>query len=235
MKEQGGTGASRDSAEQRREQMLRAALEVIVERGYADTRIADVAERTGTSPALVIYYFKTRDQLLTEAIRYSEDSWYAEYLRRMEEIPSAAGQLGELIAMTCLPGTDPEPRSYWLLWLDLWAFSPRNPGVAAVRQKSDERWRHAIRSIVLTGQEAGEFAPLDADDFTITLAGLLDGLAVQIALEDSEVLPQRAYELAMRFAAGQLQFGGSGGSSLQANRVDGKPAPAPPRARKRGR
>ena len=58
-------GASRDAGEQRREQMLRAALEVIVERGYADTRIADVAERTGTSPALVIYYFKTRDQLLT--------------------------------------------------------------------------------------------------------------------------------------------------------------------------
>src|SRR5580698_155153 len=135
-----GSG-SREVTEERREQILQAALEVIVERGYADTRIADVAERAGTSPALVIYYFKTRDQLLTEAIRYSEDSWYAEYLRRMEEIPSAAGRLGELIAMTCLPGTDPEPRSYWLLWLDLWAFSPRNPGVAAVRQKSDERWR----------------------------------------------------------------------------------------------
>ena len=91
MKERAGdTGrGSRDTGE-RREQMLRAALEVIVERGYADTRIADVAERTGTSPALVIYYFKTRDQLLTEAIRYSEDSWYAEHLRRMEEIPTAA-------------------------------------------------------------------------------------------------------------------------------------------------
>src|SRR5580704_14682105 len=56
-------GGSRDAGE-RREQMLRAALEVIIERGYAETRIADVAERTGTSPALVIYYFKTRDQLL---------------------------------------------------------------------------------------------------------------------------------------------------------------------------
>ena len=186
--------------------MLRAALDVIVERGYADTRIADVAERTGTSPALVIYYFKTRDQLLTEAIRYSEDSWYAEYLRRMEEIPTAAGRLTELVAMICLPGTDPEPRSYWLLWLDLWALSPRSPGVAAVRQKSDERWREAIRSIVLAGQEAGEFAPVDADDFTITLSALLDGLAVQIALEDPAVPPQRTYELAMRFAAGQLGF-----------------------------
>ena len=58
MKERAGgsreVAGSRDAAgEQRREQMLRAALEVIVDRGYADTRIADVAERTGTSPALV--------------------------------------------------------------------------------------------------------------------------------------------------------------------------------------
>jgi len=65
-------GDAQGTAEQRREQMLRAALEVISERGYPDTRIADVAERIGISPALVIYYFKTKDQLLTEAIRYSE-------------------------------------------------------------------------------------------------------------------------------------------------------------------
>jgi AcrR family transcriptional regulator len=211
-------GGSRDAGE-RREQMLRAALEVIIERGYAETRIADVAERTGTSPALVIYYFKTRDQLLTEAIRYSDDTWYAEYLRRMEEIPTAVGRLAQLIAMNCLPGTDPEPGAYWTLWLDLWAFSPRSPGVAAVRQKSDERWRDAIRSIVLAGQEAGEFASVDADDFTITLAGLLDGLEIQIALDDPQVPPQRAYEVVMRFAAGQLGF-------------DWKPAPK--QAHKRG-
>jgi len=194
------------AAEQRREQILRAALEVIVERGYADTRIADVAERAGTSPALVIYYFKTRDQLLTEAIGYSEDAWYAFGVQQLEAIPTAAGQLTELIAMTCLPDTDPAPRSEWLLWLDLWALSPRNAGVAAVRRKFDERWRQAIRTIVLAGQEAGEFSPVDADDFAVTLSALLDGIAVQIALEDPDVQPSRAYDLAIRFAAGQLGF-----------------------------
>src|SRR6266545_2516066 len=96
-----GTGSRDAAGEQRREQMLRAALDVIVERGYADTRIADVAERTGTSPALVIYYFKTRDQLLTEAIRYSEDSWYAEGQRRMSSLPTAAARLAEIVAMSC--------------------------------------------------------------------------------------------------------------------------------------
>jgi AcrR family transcriptional regulator len=196
---------------QRREQLLRAALEIIVARGYAETRIADVAAHAGISPALVIYYFKTRDQLLTEALRYSEDAWYAAGTQRLATIPSAAGQLTELIAMTCLPDTDPGTQSgqptEWLLWLDLWALSPRNAGVAAVRRKFDERWRQAIETTVLAGQEAGEFgAEVDAAEFAITLSALLDGMAVQIALEDPDVPPARAYDLAMRYAAGQLGF-----------------------------
>ena len=196
---QGGTA--------RREQLLRSALEVIVARGYADTRIADVAEHAGTSPALVIYYFKTRDQLLTEALRYSEDAWYAAGTQRLASVTTAVGRLTELIAMTCLPSADPAQRSEWLLWLDLWALSPRNPGVAAVRRKFDERWREEISATVLSGQERGEFsAAIDADEFAVTLSALLDGMAVQIALEDPDVPPSRAYDLAMRYAAGQLGF-----------------------------
>lgn len=56
--------------------MLRAAAELICERGFGDTRIADVAKRAGVSSALVIYYFGTRDRLLVDALRYSEESFY---------------------------------------------------------------------------------------------------------------------------------------------------------------
>src|ERR1700754_812126 len=155
MKQQAGAGAS--GADQRREQMLRAALEVIAERGYPETRITDVAAQAGTSAALVIYYFKTRDQLLTEAMRFSEDAWYAAGTQRMAKIPSAAGRLEEIVAMTCLPDNDPDVAGSWLLWLDLWAQAARNPGVAAVRQKFDERWRETIRDLVRAGQEGGGF------------------------------------------------------------------------------
>jgi AcrR family transcriptional regulator len=204
MKQPAGTAAS--NADQRREQMLRAALEVISERGYPETRITDVAAQAGTSAALVIYYFKTRDQLLTEAIRFSEDAWYAAGTRRMAKIPNAAGRLEEIVAMTCLPDTDPDVAGSWLLSLDLWAQSARNPGVAAVRQKFDERWRETIRDLVRAGQDSGEFGSVDAEDFAVTLSALLDGLAIPIALEDPEVTPARAFELTMRFAAGQLGF-----------------------------
>src|SRR5215468_12181456 len=94
-------------ADQRRGQMLHAALEVISERGFADTRIADIAERIGISPALVIYYFKTKDQLLTEAIRHYEDAWYAEGKHRMDALPTSAMRLEEFVAMNLLPYGDP--------------------------------------------------------------------------------------------------------------------------------
>jgi len=197
------------TAEQRREQMLRAALEVVVERGYPDTRIADVAQLAGTSPALVIYYFKTKDQLLTEAMRLSEDTWYAAGISRMAAIGTAAGRLEELIAMSCQAegDSDPDaPNSSWLLWLDLWAQAARHPEVGGVRQKFDERWRDTIASLVVEGQEAKEFGPVSPADFAVTLSALLDGFAIQIALEDPTVDAGRAFELTMRFAARELGF-----------------------------
>jgi AcrR family transcriptional regulator len=194
------------TADQRREQMLRAALEVIAERGYADTRIADVAERTGISPALVIYYFKTKDRLLTEAIRYLDNLWYADGQRRMAALPTAAARLEEIVAMSCLPEADTDPHSSWTLWLDFWALAAHSPEVAVLRQRDDERWRELIGSVVRSGQEAGEFRDVNPDNFAALLCSLLDGLAIQIGLDDPVVDPARAFELCMLFIADQLGF-----------------------------
>src|SRR5258708_17187986 len=114
MTEQAEPGHARPGiADQRRGQMLRAALDVISERGFADTRIADIAERIGISPALVIYYFKTKDQLLTEAIRHYEDTWYAAGKRRMDKLATAAELIEEFLAINLLPDRDPELEPTW--------------------------------------------------------------------------------------------------------------------------
>jgi AcrR family transcriptional regulator len=192
--------------ESRRTQMLAAALDVIVERGFPDTRIADVAERAGVSPALVIYYFKTKDRLLADAMRHSEDVWYAEMLRRTEAISSAAGRLQEVVAMTCLPGGDARFQESWAVWLDLWAQALRDPDVRVVREEFDEHFRETIRQIIRDGIAGGEFREVDPDDFAVAYSAMLDGLAIQIALVDPVVDPERSFDLAMRVAAGELGF-----------------------------
>jgi AcrR family transcriptional regulator len=193
-------------ADQRRGQMLTAALDVISERGFAETRIADIADRIGISPALVIYYFKTKDQLLTEAIRHYEDAWYAEGKRRMDALPTSAKRIEEFVAMNLLPDGDPDLESNWQLWLDFWVQAARNSDVAELRRKSDERWREVIVSLVRAGQAAGEFATIDPHPFSIFISALLDGLTVQIALDDPVVDPVSAFELCMRYIADHLGF-----------------------------
>ena len=216
----GSAAAGQGIADQRRRQMLTAALDVISERGFADTRIADIAERIGISPALIIYYFKTKDQLLTEAIRHYEDAWYAEGKQRMDALPTAAARIEEFVAMNLLPDRDPQLGGDWQLWLEFWVQAARNPGIAVLRQRSDERWREALVALVRAGQADDEFASIDPHPFSIVVSSLLDGLTVQIALEDPVVDPVSAFELSMRYIAEHLGFAWAPSGRTHANGAD---------------
>lgn len=190
----------------RREQMLRAAVDVIVERGFSETRIADVAARADASPALVIYYFGTKDGLLTEALRWSEDQFYAATELVLARQDSARTRLETLASLTCVREKDEALPDSWGLWFDLWVQAFRHPGVAKDRVEMDQRWRGVIGGIVRDGQAAGEFGPADIEDFAITWGALLDGLSIQVALEDPAVDSGRAVSIAMRMAAERLGF-----------------------------
>jgi hypothetical protein len=90
------------------------------------------------------------------------------------------------------------------LWMELWARALRDPELAATRAELDGRWRRTIADVVRYGQERGEFGPADPEEFAVLLASLLDGLAVQIALRDMEVTPDRVRELAVKLAEREL-------------------------------
>lgn len=50
----------------RRDDLLTAALELFVERGYEGTSVADLAEATGLSKAAFVYHFGSKEDLLFE-------------------------------------------------------------------------------------------------------------------------------------------------------------------------
>jgi AcrR family transcriptional regulator len=202
--------------EARRIEMLRAAAELICERGFGDTRIADVAKRAGVSSALVIYYFGTRDRLLVDALRYSEESFYEAAEEMLAEVPSLRERLSLLIQWTCVPeGTDEIPGS-WGLWFDLWAQAFRHDEIKAGRAEQDARWRkmivHALDSSELSSKEKRMFA--------LEFSALLDGLSIQVALEDPEVDSDLAYDIGMHFAERELNL------PPAKTRVNGKPKAA---------
>jgi AcrR family transcriptional regulator len=193
--------------QQRRLQTLDAAVDVIGEKGLTDTRIADIAERAGLSPGLLLYYFRSKDDLLTEALTYAEDRFYLDTFHELSEIPDPGRRLARLIVRSC--PTDPATGVLddWPLWIELWTRAMHYPEAARKREALDRRWRNTISDIVRTGQEQGHFAPeVDADDFALLLAALMDGLALQMVLGDPAVTTDKMRTLCVAAATERLRF-----------------------------
>ncbi|MEK7206399.1 MAG: helix-turn-helix domain-containing protein, partial [Pseudomonadota bacterium] len=51
------------SAEQRRDLIVRKAIELFAQQGFRATRVKDIADRVGTSDALVFQHFPTKRDL----------------------------------------------------------------------------------------------------------------------------------------------------------------------------
>ena len=183
------------NAHVRRPAILTAAAEVISERGVQNTRISDVAERAGTSAPGVLYWFPTKDELLAEALVFSDDRFYDSLTSELEGFGTATDRLSRLVELWPAEG-DGET----VLWMELWVRALRDPQLAKTRERLDRRWREVIAKVVREGQATGEFGGDDADEEALLLGAVLDGYAIQLALGDPAVTTEIVRRHCLRLA-----------------------------------
>lgn len=58
-----------EQKEQRRQEILYAALDLFVSKGYAATKITDIAERVSMSVGLLFHYFESKEKLYEELVK----------------------------------------------------------------------------------------------------------------------------------------------------------------------
>jgi AcrR family transcriptional regulator len=189
----------------RHQEILEAAARVITARGLAETRIADIAERCGVSPGLILYYFDSKDRLLVEALTYANDQFYLRLSRELRRISAARDQLDRLIELS-VPGLLPEFERLdeWALWIEIWVRALRDPAMAKEREALDRRWRQSIADIIRLGRETGEFPDgPDPDDLGSQIGAMIDGLAIQVLMNDAAFSPSKMQQVC-RDVAGKL-------------------------------
>ena len=158
------------------------------------------------SSALVIYYFGTRDRLLVDALRYSEESFYAAAEEMLGEVSALRERLSLLIRWTCVREGNEEIPGAWGLWFDLWAQAFRHDEIKSDRAELDAKWREMIVDAIKSADPSEFDAKVNARMFALEFAALLDGLSIQVALDDPEVDSDLAYDIAMRFAERELDL-----------------------------
>ncbi|WP_179200223.1 TetR/AcrR family transcriptional regulator [Streptomyces sp. NRRL B-24085] len=175
---------------ERREELLRAAIEQIEARGVAAVRIADVASALGVSNALVLYHFSSKEQLVAAAFTYAAEDDLARLRKLLGRRTSALRRLRSAVRRYAPTGQ----AKGWRLWIEGWAVALRDPALREVTRDLDRRWKAALTEVIAEGVAAGEFHCPDPEATALRLTALLDGLAVQLTSYAGAVARYRAQE-----------------------------------------
>ena len=129
-------------------------MDAIAERGLAHLRMEDVGKRVGMSPGHILYYYRSKQALLLETLRWSEDLLHERASTVLPYLPTAHERLRWFIDIY-LPTGSGQPE--WLLWLQVWALGGEDAEVAAVTDSLNARWEAVVAGLVGLGVGRGEF------------------------------------------------------------------------------
>ncbi|WP_369174034.1 TetR family transcriptional regulator C-terminal domain-containing protein [Streptomyces sp. R28] len=178
------------SVAERREELLRAAVEQIEARGVSAVRIADVASALGVSNALVLYHFATKEKLVAAAFAHAAAGDLARLRRLLGRRTTALRRLRAAVRWYAPTGQ----AKGWRLWIEGWAAALREPALQEVTRDLDREWKASIAEVIAQGVAAEEFRCPDPTATALRLTALLDGLAVQLTSYRGAVSRARAQE-----------------------------------------
>ncbi|MEU4171988.1 TetR/AcrR family transcriptional regulator [Streptomyces sp. NPDC026665] len=163
-----------------REEVLAAAMEMIAERGLEKLTMAALGREVGMSSGHLLYYFRSKDELLLRTLEWSEGRLGAERGRLLASRGTARERLDAYVDLY-VPDGHRDP--HWTLWLEVWNHSQNADDDARDRQAAIEgAWHRDLVALLAEGVSRGEFRPLDADRFGARLRALLDGFSIHVAI-----------------------------------------------------
>lgn len=75
-------------------ELIEAALELFVEKGYAATRVEEVAARAGVSKGTLFLYFASKEELFKAVVRHNLSGRYSAW---SDELTAYAGSTGDML------------------------------------------------------------------------------------------------------------------------------------------
>ncbi|WP_030205794.1 TetR/AcrR family transcriptional regulator [Streptomyces sp. NRRL S-87] len=163
-----------------REEVLAAAMAMIAERGLDGLTMAALGREVGMSSGHLLYYFRTKDELLLQTLEWSEANLGA---ARSALLSRRAPVRERLAAYVDLYVPDGPRDPHWTLWLEVWNRSQEAGPEERDRQAAIEgAWHRDLVALLAEGVSRGEFRAVDADRFATRTRALLDGFSIQLAV-----------------------------------------------------
>lgn len=166
--------------------LLNAAVDSLVERGFARTTTTEVAFRAGVSLGALLHHFPTKSNLLIGAVEHVVTRRQNEFRASVAGLAPGASRLEAAIDLLWSAFDGPTFRA----WVELWVGSRTDPQLSEAVRAMDQRFQEASEEIfqdLVPPQEAGS-PEFFAGGLRFTMA-LMDGVALRgliVAPTDSQ-------------------------------------------------
>lgn len=184
-----------------RTRLLDAAVESLVEVGYAGTTTLEVQKRAGVPRGTLQHHFPTKADLLAGAVEHLADRRFDQLTREFAELPDSADRLAAAVELTMRMLSGP---SFWAA-LEMWVGARTDPELLAaflpLEHRLFELMHTSIRDIFRAEFPDDPRVPT-ITEFTIEI---MTGLAMRVLLTgelDRNRIIQQRWRNAVRILLG---------------------------------
>ena len=158
----------------RKEQIMSAALSVVVAKGYEHSRMDDIVEKSQLSKGAIYWYYKSKKEVYLSLVDY----WFVQYssgvLDKVQHQESASTQLKALFDFF-INQFDNNPASFKIL-VEFWRMSGLDPDFNSKLQKIYSQFLEYITEIIKTGIASGEFKKVDPRITALSILINIEGI-----------------------------------------------------------
>lgn len=192
-------------SEERKQQILEAALAVFGRLGFRSARMEDVAVQAGLSKGALYLYYKSKDAVIAALLQHL----FAQEFSHLQALVESRGQ--DLVVKQLLILT--KRLALMLQWMgrfmpiafEFYAIAGRDKTVRQFLKEYFADYRHLLARLIERGIAQGELRDIDAETTAITLVALFEGQALLFFVDPEATRWTEQAETAVRLLLCGLQ------------------------------
>lgn len=150
-------------------------MKCIARKGMGNTTLGDVAKEAGLSQGIVNLHFESKDNLLTETLRYLSDEYKAQFDRTLEKSgPGAADKLLALMQLDLRPSIC--DRRKVSVWFAFFGEVRSRPTYRRICDEYDRYYDDVVEQLAITLIAEGGYRGITASSVAMGLTSMTNGL-----------------------------------------------------------
>lgn len=178
----GGVTMSKNILEEiRKEQVINATKKLIIDKGYSNFSMKDVAAEMDMSTGLIYHYFENKDDLLVQVLKHSFREPQRRAMDSVEPLPDFLDKISTYIeSMNEVPRNDPE---FYIILLNYLGQVLYAPDIEQILKKFFRNLRNFIEQMFRSGQSQGVISGEHCDGLPELMIAASMGISFQYLVD----------------------------------------------------